>query len=992
MLASEEVPDAASDKQKAPQKKPSSEEKVSLTTSVDEEIRQRRLKLFESSNNSNNVEEVPVVAPVVVAKKNISPEASLEHLFCLDVFHVVVDVNQQKHFPSYHYLPLLGAELAKTDHGSLLSVKFARSILLEVRTMMEPAAFLQYLLECFVRVNDKKSTKAEYVTSVQSIIINQSAYVVQEGLAQSQGANDFMLALIQSPPESCVFLLGDFVRSISNYLRERPETLQAVFGGSFSGARYHMSRLSLTDNFEGPFSVLQTLLQRNDVLSGLLLQQKEWELLGTENGAHMERQSWLGPFFRVAAINNQNVTLQLFSGNTDEKMVEGLTEGRKRLHLLHRQLEGLVRQLLRNPVTQRSTLEWFRMVIESNKAKTKMQYDESVLATDGFLLNCLAVVARLFLQELESLGGEEVAAKFLNPVHWLKYLRLSNWESSTPLCGSREGVADFRKSFGLAVGIGDRPSHGLLNDLFFLCLGLLHVASGGAIKLYRRISEASSRLKQEVAQIEGMRPQWEVGPGRALMAQRLQNCQADLVNLTRLRFGLECQMFDQEGCTTLFSVMNCLCRMLSAAAGDDSVEPVSLDFAAVPEFLVYNMVEYIPYAVASGCVKSSSTVRPVVEFFVRMMGHETRISNRHLRGQVAEALCAFPLVVFEGSAVVERKLASSCVSVWVAVEETGRHGQYYEKLFTRQHVMNLFRRLCRVPWWDKSLLQMWNNDRHTFVRFVHMLLNDTELILDDAFVRLGKIAKLELEMEDQVAWGNRSVEERHRAEQELLEHVRLAKGLCDFSSSCAEMMTFLVDLTPEPLLIDPLGDRAAAMLNYFLRQLLGPKYVELNVRNPDRFRFKPRELLQQLLGVYLKLGQDARFVDCLAKDLRSFHYDEFRHGVEVLERANIGSGEDRALFKSLVESVNAAQKKVRDEEKDIEIPDEFICPLLGHLMSDPVKLPCGEVVDRVSIMKHMLDKATDPYTRQPLTVEMLVPDEELANKIRLWKESNAKRE
>ena len=48
-------------------------------------------------------------------------------------------------------------------------------------------------------------------------------------------------------------------------------------------------------------------------------------------------------------------------------------------------------------------------------------------------------------------------------------------------------------------------------------------------------------------------------------------------------------------------------------------------------------------------------------------------------------------------------------------------------------------------------------------------------------------------------------------------------------------------------------------------------------------------------------------------------------------------------------------------------------PLMDTLMEDPVELPSGKVMDRAVIMRHLLNSSTDPFSRQPLSEDMLMP-------------------
>lgn len=46
---------------------------------------------------------------------------------------------------------------------------------------------------------------------------------------------------------------------------------------------------------------------------------------------------------------------------------------------------------------------------------------------------------------------------------------------------------------------------------------------------------------------------------------------------------------------------------------------------------------------------------------------------------------------------------------------------------------------------------------------------------------------------------------------------------------------------------------------------------------------------------------------------------------------------------------------------------------MDTLMTDPVRLPSGEIMDRIVITRHLLNSATNPFNRLPLTLDQLVP-------------------
>ncbi|KMQ93129.1 ubiquitin conjugation factor e4 b [Lasius niger] len=63
---------------------------------------------------------------------------------------------------------------------------------------------------------------------------------------------------------------------------------------------------------------------------------------------------------------------------------------------------------------------------------------------------------------------------------------------------------------------------------------------------------------------------------------------------------------------------------------------------------------------------------------------------------------------------------------------------------------------------------------------------------------------------------------------------------------------------------------------------------------------------------------------------------------------------------------------------------------MDTLMEDPVKLPSGIVMDKAVIIRHLLNSATDPFSRQPLSEDMLTPMLDLKERISVWKQQKKK--
>lgn len=178
-------------------------------------------------------------------------------------------------------------------------------------------------------------------------------------------------------------------------------------------------------------------------------------------------------------------------------------------------------------------------------------------------------------------------------------------------------------------------------------------------------------------------------------------------------------------------------------------------------------------------------------------------------------------------------------------------------------------------------------------------------------------------------------------------------------------------------------DRVAAMVDYTLDTLVGPKSTNLRVDDPGKYAFHPRTLLGEFVDIFLNLGVSDNFVMAVARDGRSYKPENFNSATRILTRFSLKSAEDIEAWEKLkTKFKNAKEMDDQDEEDLGEIPDEFLDPLLATLMKDPVILPMSRTtVDRSTIRSHLLSDPHDPFNRSPLKIEDVVDDVEMKARI-----------
>ncbi|KAK8726998.1 hypothetical protein OTU49_009871 [Cherax quadricarinatus] len=233
-------------------------------------------------------------------------------------------------------------------------------------------------------------------------------------------------------------------------------------------------------------------------------------------------------------------------------------------------------------------------------------------------------------------------------------------------------------------------------------------------------------------------------------------------------------------------------------------------------------------------------------------------------------------------------------------------------------------------------------------------------------------------------WATQSREQQQSRQRLLATDERQCRSYLTLARETVDMMHYLTKEVPAPFLRPELCDRLAAMLNFNLAQLCGQKCGNLKVRQADKYGWEPRKLLEQLVDIYLHLDS-TRFYESIANDERSFKRELFETAASKLERAVIKCSSEVAKFRSIGQKAYDVQQANQKKDEDYsDAPDHFMDPLMQTLMEDPVELPSGVVMDRPTIVRHLLNDPTDPFTRQPLTEEQLLPAEALKKEINDW--------
>jgi hypothetical protein len=176
------------------------------------------------------------------------------------------------------------------------------------------------------------------------------------------------------------------------------------------------------------------------------------------------------------------------------------------------------------------------------------------------------------------------------------------------------------------------------------------------------------------------------------------------------------------------------------------------------------------------------------------------------------------------------------------------------------------------------------------------MLNDAQYLLDEVIMKLPEIKEIELAMEDQSKWSSMDPTLRREKEQSLMTYTRITQSNNILASETLQFFNFLSENCAKDFVEFKLTERVAQLLNYFSYYLLGPKQLDLKVKNAAKLHWNPKLFLQQISEIYLHFANFQEFVEMVVADQRSFRIKIFEQMVKMVTREMLVSDVNLHFF------------------------------------------------------------------------------------------------
>ncbi|XP_032631355.1 ubiquitin conjugation factor E4 B isoform X2 [Chelonoidis abingdonii] len=867
---------------------------------------------------------------------------------------------------------------------------------------------LNYLIECFDRVGieERKAPKmcsqpavSQLLSNIRSQCISHAALVLQGSLTQPRSLQQQSLLV---PYMLCRNLPFGFIQELVRTTHQDEEMFKQIFIPILQGLALASKECSLdSDNFKYPLMALGELCEikfgKTHPICSLVVSLPLWlpKPVSPGAGRELQRLSYLGAFFSLSVFAEDDIKVveKYFSGPaiTLENTRVVSQSLQHYLESARQELFKILHSILLNGETREAALSYMAAVVDANMKKAQMQTDDRMVSTDGFMLNFLWV-----LQQLST----KIKLETVDPTYiFHPRCRITVPMDETRIKATMEDVTGWMAELYRDQSPCSEPK--FPTECFFLTLHAHHLSILPSCRRYIRRLRAIRELNRTVEDLKNNESQWKESPLATRHREMLKRCKTQLKKLVRCKACADAGLLDENflrRCLNFYGmVIQLLLRILDPAY-PNIVLPLNPDvpkmFAALPEFYVEDVAEFLFFIVQySPQVLYEPCTQDIVMFLVVMLCNQNYIRNPYLVAKLVEVMfMTNPAVqprtqkffeMIENHPLSTKLLVPSLMKFYTDVEHTGATSEFYDKFTIRYHISTIFKSLWQNIAHHGTFMEEFNSGKQ-FVRYINMLINDTTFLLDESLESLKRIHEVQEEMKNKEQWDLLPRDQQQARQSQLAQDERVSRSYLALATETVDMFHILTKQVQKPFLRPELGPRLAAMLNFNLQQLCGPKCRDLKVENPEKYGFEPKKLLDQLTDIYLQLDC-ARFAKAIADDQRSYSKELFEEVISKMRKAGIKSTIAIEKFKLLAEKVEEiVAKNARAEIDYSDAPDEFRDPLMDTLMTDPVRLPSGTIMDRSIILRHLLNSSTDPFNRQTLTENMLEPVPELKEQIQAW--------
>ncbi|KAG4304130.1 hypothetical protein PORY_002494 [Pneumocystis oryctolagi] len=922
------------------------------------------------------------------------------------ILQVTLDEESHLETPSYIFLSTLRQELIDESLEPIISINTLDRVILSRLSMPSSSHPFDYLVTCWkrsvaiekmIRRSVEAEAKINVIKEARRLFVSYSGLsITLPEMFEHHTPIDFASKLLHELDASDGIPF-DFMKALV-YQFDEEGTLKDLLENVVIELSSRLSQKTIVDDYQSYIKVFNQLVTLKP-FTLMVTHLPAW-LPENSTAADIEYISILGPYLRLTPM--QAKISELYFSNASQRFQTDISGSINSLRLTMRTLQNqlffIINTIIRtSPECKERVLEYFARVLELNKKRKALHVDPKTISTDGYIVNITHIINA-----------------FSEPFIDVNYVKIDKIDidyfkkkPKIDIMKETKLNADEKTSELFYKDKIDKSSN-FISEIFFLNVAYHYYGLSTAMHNHENIMKMISDLKKQYDILESQKSEWTKTTHASILNSNMKQLHLQINKTKSHCYCFDVLLLDNVLQSKSFSFLCLLSSWLLRLVDPKHQHPqntitlplpqdVNDHIRNLPEYFVEEIVDFFIYTLKYNpeLIVSNSIIELVI-FIITFLKNSFYIKNPYLKAKLAEILFYgilkqnnYPYGVLgdilNSNSFSLHHLLPALMSFYVEVESTGLSSQFYDKFNIRYQISQIFKAIWENPGHREKLLLESRNNFKFFVKFVALLLNDATYLLDEALSKLLEIHNLQIELDnvpENIPLNDERQDKRHYL-------VQLEKYATTYMSLAVETIELLKRFTasiPDAFCCPEVVDRLAAMLDYNINALVGPKCSNLKVRNPEKYRFEPKSLLSNIADIYLNLRSKKSFIAAIAKDGRSYKKDLFFRVTQIFRKYSTKCLDDIDNLLVLIEEVEEIKKKEEDNEELGEIPEEFLDPIMACLMTNPVILPSSRVtVDMATIKSHLLSEEKDPFNRSPLKLEDLIPNNELKAKLDAFK-------
>ncbi|KAG5338950.1 hypothetical protein C0989_005506 [Termitomyces sp. Mn162] len=670
------------------------------------------------------------------------------------------------------------------------------------------------------------------------------------------------------------------------------------------------------------------LLVSIKAIAMMITRMEEWNP-ASATAPTFERMALLGPLCRLGVFSREWPALgtSYFSDpakRSRDNVESSFASLRGTLKSLQSSLFQIFNTLVRaGPEPREAVLQWFARVISLNSKRAGTHVDPETVASDSFMVNLQTILLRFAEPFMDANYSK------MDRIDPLFYAQSSciNLKEETRIKATSDEAVEWER----AHRNPNAPEPNFISNIFYLTIAMSHYGYLKTIQTFNNLAKHLEDLKRHLEFINGD-GSWMGSPMQGRVEATINQVKNEQNKIRIQQLAFQTQLCDPEFTFRSVGFTIFLSTWVIRQVDPKKTHPnppaqillpdeVPLSFRVLPEYIIEDIVEYFLFVVQTSPDKFEMTGKiELMTFVLTFLNCTWYIKNPFLKAKINDMFAD----CLRGQRSNRREQAlSSTTNLMPGIPFSLPHSTSFSYIRRRRNISYILKVIWNNPTHRKALsIEAKNVDK--FVRFINLMMNDVTYLMNESFTELTQIHEIQVEMKDQGTWNSRTQEYRREREGMLRSLERQASSYTTLSRSTVELLKVFTAETKAPFMVPEIVDRLAAMLDYNLVALAGPKYQELKVQDPEKLKFDPKALLSDIIQVFLNLSDQPDFIRAVAGDARSFSREVFEKAADVAFRVNLKSSAEIEQLMTFVANVEEAKLALEADDDDLgEIPDEF---------------------------------------------------------------------